>query len=107
MRGGLDARGCSASRLRSRHIWGRVTRRDEREGVGAGVGGGVGARVSSLRFPRATDGTLSCVILIDHLDYEAPVESGSLPCPAGNPLVQPTTRRLATRLPVVCNIIGK
>ena len=38
-------------------------------GVGARVGGGVGARVSSLRFPRTTDGTFGCVILIDHLDY--------------------------------------
>ena len=77
VREGQDARGCSASRLRSRHVWERVTRGDEREGLGAGVGGGVGVRVSSLRFPRVTDGTLGCVILIDHLEYEAPVESGS------------------------------
>ena len=37
-------------------------------GLGAGAGAGAGAevRVSSLRFARATEARLGCVILIDH-----------------------------------------
>ena len=44
-------------------------------GFGVGVGVGVRARVrfrvrvKSLRFARATDATLGCVILIDHREY--------------------------------------
>ena len=45
-------------------------------GLGLGVevrsGGGVGARVGSLRFPRATDGTLGCVILVGHQTRRVP-----------------------------------
>ena len=35
-------------------------------GLGLGAGAWAGARVKSLRFARATEARLGCVILIDH-----------------------------------------